>query len=336
MTPDLISKLNSLGSVLESNILGQTEPLAEVVSLLQRSMCGLRFPGRPIASMLFLGPTGVGKTETVNLFTKHLFGGIEKLVRLDMSEFMNQSALDLLVGKSVGDIGLLGHYVERSGGSGVMLFDEIDKAHPFVLDIFLQILSAARFTLATGETLDLSNYVIVATTNIGAQMLMQSRTTDRETIIKNTIRDCTHYMRPETFARFDLHSVFNKLNGETLNKIGILHTVNVLNLMREKGHSFLLDDQVFGHIQRAGYSEKFGARPMQNSAMRVIGDIVAAQMLKDGGLPVRGTIRYDRKQNKCYFHDESITNPYAPVAYDRDGERILAPGQIPGTVQREP
>jgi ATP-dependent Clp protease ATP-binding subunit ClpA len=170
-SPDLLSRLNTLGGFLRANILGQDEVLSDVVSLLQRSFCGLRFPGRPTASMLFLGPAGVAKTETVNLFTKHLFGSEEKLVRLDMSEYMTLDSIGILRGQNQNDRGLLGHYYDGSRKSGTLLFDEMEKAHPLITDVFLQILSAVRFTIATGETYDLSNYIVVATSNIGSQML---------------------------------------------------------------------------------------------------------------------------------------------------------------------
>ena len=118
VSPKLLSRLNTLRDFLRSNILGQDEPIAEMVRLLQRSFCNLRFPGRPVCSMLLLGPTGVGKTETALLFTQHLFGEQEKLVRFDMSEFMNQSSLAILIGERVGERGLFGPYYNRSGGSG--------------------------------------------------------------------------------------------------------------------------------------------------------------------------------------------------------------------------
>src|ERR1700747_3462146 len=223
ISSDLIHKLNTLPEALGSKILGQDEVLADIVSLLQRAFCRFRFPGRPIASMLFLGPTGVGKTETSLLFTKHLFGSGEKLVRLDMSELMTLDSINVLRGQNTSDSGLLGLYVKRSKGSGTLLFDELEKAHPLIMDVFLQILSAARFTVATGETLDLNNYVVVATSNIGSRMLMESRSTDRETLVRRTIQAGTQEMRPETYARFDLHCVFNKLDFLTLKRIGQLH-----------------------------------------------------------------------------------------------------------------
>src|SRR5271166_583095 len=212
VSPDLIARLNTLGASLGANILGQDEVLSDIVSLLQRSFCGLCFPGRPVASMLFLGPTGVGKTETANLFTQHLFGSEDKLVRLDMSEYMTVDSIKVLRGENTSDRGLFGHYYDRSQRRGTLLFDEIEKAHPLIVDVFLQILSAARFTIATGETLDLSNYVVVATSNIGSRMLMESRSTDRETLIRRAIQAGTTEMRPETFARFDGQYVFAKLD----------------------------------------------------------------------------------------------------------------------------
>src|SRR5271166_5598890 len=301
VSPDLIARLNTLGASLGANILGQDEVLSDIVSLLQRSFCGLCFPGRPVASMLFLGPTGVGKTETANLFTQHLFGSEDKLVRLDMSEYMTVDAINVLRGASTADCGLLGLYSKRSKGSGTLLFDEIEKAHPLIMDVFLQILSAARFTVATGETLDLSNYVVVATSNIGSRMLMESRSTDRETLVRRTIQAGTQEMRPETYARFDLHCVFNKLDYLTLNRIGQLHVDKCLALIKAQGHLIECDSGVVEYVQREGYSERFGARPMQNAAMRVLGSIVAGEMLKSGGQAVRGVLRYERRANKCFL-----------------------------------
>jgi ATP-dependent Clp protease ATP-binding subunit ClpA len=301
--PDLLSRLSTLGDFLRSNILGQAEVLGDIVALLQRSFCNLRFPSRPLASMAFFGPTGVGKTETANLFTQHLFGAEEKLVRLDMSEFMNQSSLGVFVGDRVGERGLFGHYYNRSRGSGTLLFDEIEKAHPLVMDIFLQILSAGRFTLANGETLDLTRYVVVATSNIGSRMLMESRSTDRETLIRRTVQAGTQEMRPETYARFDLHCVFNKLGYQTLNRIGQVHVDKCLALINSLGHAIECEQSVVEHVQREGYSERFGARPMQNAAMRVLGDIVSQEMLKNGGRAVKGVLNHDRRTNQCFLTD---------------------------------
>ena len=301
ISAELVQKLNTLREALGSRILGQDEVLADIVSLLQRAFCRFRFPGRPIASMLFLGPTGVGKTESCLLFTEHLFGAAEKLVRLDMSEFMTVDSIGVLRGRDTSDCGLLGVYVKRSLGSGTLLFDEIEKAHPLIMDVFLQILSAARFTVATGETLDLSNYVVVATTNIGSRMLVESRSTDRETLVRRTLQAGTQDMRPETFARFDLHAVFNKLDYLTLKRIAELHVRQVRELINAQGHAITYEPEIIEYVQREGYSEHFGARPMQNAAMRILGGAVANQMLHKGGHAVKGALCYDRKANQCFL-----------------------------------
>jgi ATP-dependent Clp protease ATP-binding subunit ClpA len=295
----LFACLTTLGEFLNANIIGQDEVLSDIVALLQRSLCGIRFPNRPVASMLFLGPTGVGKTETALLFTERLFGSKDKLVRLDMSEYMTPDSIGILRGQDTQDRGLLGLYVQRSGGNGTLLFDEIEKAHPLIMDVFLQILSAGRFTLATGETLDLSNYVVVATSNIGSRVLMESRSTERETIVRRTIQAGTTEMRPETFARFDLHCVFNKLDFLTLKRIGQLHLDKCIEMINAQGHSIECEPGVVEFVQREGYSEQFGARPMQNAALRIVGDMVAGAMLNNGGGPVYGTIGYDRRTNAC-------------------------------------
>lgn len=306
MTPlvpqELLAKLNTLGEHLRANIIGQDEPLRDTVSLLQRSFCRLRFPKRPVASMLFLGPTGVGKTESALLFTEHLFGDPDlKLVRLDMSEYMTIDSINVLRGAHTDDRGLFGRYYDRSQGTGTLLFDEIEKAHPLILDVFLQILSAGRFTLATGNTLDLSGYVVVATSNVGARVLMESRSTDRETLIRRTTQAGIQDFRPETFARFDLHCVYNKLDYMTLKRIAQLHVDKCQGIINAQEHLITVEPGVVEYVQREGYSERFGARPMQNAAMRILGDVIAAEMLKNGGQSVSGSITFDRRANKCGF-----------------------------------
>src|SRR6516162_8265189 len=298
---DSFDKLRSLRNVLESRIIGQREALNDITALLSRALCGCRYPGRPIASMLFLGPTGVGKTETARIFTEDLFGEQSKLVRLDMSEYMTLHSIDILRGSHQSERGLFGYYYDHSSGCGTLLFDEIEKAHPLIMDLFLQILSAARFTLATGETLDLSNYVAVATSNIGSRMLMESRSSDRETLVRRTLAAGTNEMRPETFARFDLHCVFNKLDYLTLKRIGQLHVRQALEIINGQGHRITCTPEVVEYVQREGYSEHFGARPMQKAAMRILGDVVGAEMLKNGGRPVSGTLGHDRKTNRCFL-----------------------------------
>jgi ATP-dependent Clp protease ATP-binding subunit ClpA len=297
---NLIENLKELESALKREIIGQDEPLADIASLLRRACCGCRYGAQPMASMLLLGPTGVGKTESVRIFTRHLFG-VDKLVRLDMSEYMTLDSIGLLRGQHTKDRGILGAYFDYSQGSGTLLFDEIEKAHPLIRDIFLQILSAGRFTLANGETLDLTRYVVAATSNVGSHMIAESRTEDRTRVEKRTLQVATDDIRLETLGRFDLIAVFNKFNREALQAIAKLHTSHAAQKINEQGHNIVIELGVADIVQRKGYSEQFGARPIQKAAMQILGDLVAGEMLGNGGEKVQGTVRADQRTNSCYL-----------------------------------
>jgi ATP-dependent Clp protease ATP-binding subunit ClpA len=295
VSADMISRLNRLGEFLRSNLIGQEEVIEAIAGLVQRSCCQMRYDGQPVASTLLLGPTGTGKTNLVELVNEHLFCDASKLIRLDMSEYQNQSSLERLIGS--GARGLFGRYFDQSGGYGTLLFDEIEKAAQPVLDILLQILSAGRFTGGDGETLDLTRFIVFATSNIGSRVLMASHA-DRETIVERTETAVESDMRPEIVGRFDLIASFNKLDHQSMEAIACLHMERCLDLINAKGHELRVSDGVLGYVQRQGYSEKFGARPIRNAAMRILGGAVAGAMLVNGGLPVRGVIEYDRRANK--------------------------------------
>ena len=294
-----VERLTGLDSYLAAQILGQHEVIAQITELLQRSFCGIRLPRRPVASMLFLGPTGVGKTDTAELLTERLFGSREKLIRLDMSEYMTVDSIDILRGANMTEDGILGRYYDRTEGAGVLLFDEIEKGHRLMLDLLLQILSAARFTTAAGRTLDLRGYVVVATSNIGSEMLMESRTRDRETLVRRTVQVATQDMRPEIYARFDVVSVFNRLNDEVLEEIAKLHLERSLEIVRRQGHDITLSPGVLEFVLREGWSSEFGARPLQQAALRALGSAIVPRLLEGEGRAVSGRIEYDRRKNRC-------------------------------------
>jgi ATP-dependent Clp protease ATP-binding subunit ClpC len=299
-----IERLTGLDSYLGSQILGQPEVIAQITGLLQRAFCGIRLFNRPMASILFLGPTGVGKTETAELLTERLFGTREKLIRLDMSEYMTIDSIDILRGANMNEDGILGRYFDQSEASGVILFDEIEKGHRLILDLLLQILSAARFTTAAGRTLDLRGYVVVATSNIGSEMLMESRTRDRETLVRRTVQAATQDMRPEIYARFDEVCVFNRLNDEVLEQIAKLHLDRCLEIVRRQGHDITLSAGVLEYVLREGWSPEFGARPLQQAALRALGGAIVPKLLEGEGRAVKGHIDYDRKRNRCELVSE--------------------------------
>ncbi len=196
---DRLEHLRHLEAHLAEQIRGQDHVLPRVASVLHRGELGLAPKARPRGSFLFLGPTGVGKTELTIAFTRYLAGD-EKLFRFDMSEYQTQDSLGLLLGGKLGEVGLLGLAVAKSA-TGTLLFDEIEKAHPRVLDVFLQVLDAARVTMANGEALDLSGFYIVFTSNIGAAELLNLQHSSFTTMERHVLTKAQRSLRPELYAR---------------------------------------------------------------------------------------------------------------------------------------
>jgi ATP-dependent Clp protease ATP-binding subunit ClpC len=298
---DLIVLSRALPEALGANILGQEEPLSEVCELLQRALCGARLPDRPVASMLFAGPTGTGKTESARLIVLHLYGSEARLARVDCSELQHKDAAGVLIGTAPGERGLLGPLYDRTAGYGVLLFDEVEKAYPLVLDLFLQLLSAARLGLASGETLDFRRYIVIATSNLGSRILLESKTLNRAYLVRRTLQAVQDFLRPEIYRRFEAKVVFNRLSFEALCRIADLHLAKTLERAGRDGHRLTAGPGVAGHIRRVGYSEEYGAGPMEQAALDVVGGVIKDARFSNGGRPVAGVVTYDRKTNRCFL-----------------------------------
>ncbi len=216
LVPDL---LHFLKDHLRANIKGQDPVIERVCSVLVRGELGLAHPGRPKGSFLFVGPTGVGKTELTNVFTRFLFAGASPL-RFDMSEYQLQKSVDKLIGENSSDRGLLGRAIGHCT-RGTLLFDEIEKAHPLVLDLFLQILEDARITLATGETLNLSSFYMVCTSNIGSAEAMRMESAPFASIERTVLARVAQALRPELGGRVSDKLVFARLGYATQRSICI-------------------------------------------------------------------------------------------------------------------
>ena len=270
-------KLHELELHLRQRIRGQDHVLPRIVSLLQRGELGLTKPGRPRGSFLFLGPTGVGKTELTLTFTGFLMSK-EHLFRFDMSEYQTQESLGLLLGGKLGERGTLGMVYDKSR-VGTLLFDEIEKAHPRVLDVFLQILDAARVTLASGETLELSGYYVVFTSNIGSADLMNLQYSTPATMERHVLTRAQQSMRPELYARITEKLVFNRLNYDHQLEIAQLLLTHELTFLKIKGHNLKSDPTVLSFLVRRGFHPKLGARPMRDAVEKFIGDAVAECLL---------------------------------------------------------
>lgn len=224
---------------------------------MRRGELGLTKPGRPRGSFLLLGPTGVGKTETVVVLTNQIFGA-GQLLRFDMSEFQNQESLGLLLGARLGEVGYLGGVRERAA-EGSLLFDEAEKAHPRVLDILLQLLDAARITVATGQTLDFSGFYIWLTSNISSAELMSLQHSNDTTLERHVLTRAQQTLRPEIFARVNEKLVFHRLSYEHQLEIAEKFLAREIEFLAARDHKLELDKSVLPFLVRNGCSAR-GAR----------------------------------------------------------------------------
>lgn len=241
--------------------------------MLHRGELGFTKSNRPKGSFLFLGPTGVGKTELTLAFTRYLFGE-ESLLRFDMSEYQTQESLGVLLGGKLGETGTLGLAVKHTG-FGTLLFDESEKAHPRVLDILLQILDAARITLATGETLDLSGFYVVLTSNLGAAEVMQLQHAPFATMERHVLSKAQRAFRPEFFARITEKLVFNRLTYEVQLAIARDLLDGELRFLAEKGLTVRCNESVLPFLLRRGFHPHLGARPLRDTVEKHVRDAVA-------------------------------------------------------------
>ncbi len=293
--------LLSLEPALCAEIRGQSHVIPRVISVLQRGQLGLSKPGRPRGSFLFLGPTGVGKTELTQAFTRHLFGE-EKLLRFDMSEFQTLDSLGLLLGAKLGEAGFLGEAVARTN-EGTMLFDEVEKAHPRIMDVFLQILDAARVTVATGQTLNLSNFYVVMTSNIGSAELLSLQHSTDATLERHVLTRAQQSLRPEIFARITEKIVFHRLSYEHQLEVAEKFLQKEISFLRAQGHNLTVDASVLPFLVRKGFHPKLGARPMRDAVEKSIGDAVAMNLLAGGN--GNGCVRVDGSTDTLFIHCNS-------------------------------
>ena len=278
ISPELIAQLNTLEPHLRSVIRGQNHIIPRVASVLQRGELGFTKSNRPRGSFLFLGPTGVGKTELALAFTRFLFGA-ENLLRFDMSEYQTQDRLAVLLGGKQGEEGTLGQAVKRLR-KGTILFDESEKAHPRILDILLQILDAARITLATGETLDLSNFYIVLTSNLGAADVMQLQHAPFATMERHVLSRASRTFRPELFARITEKLVFARLTYDIQLEIAESMLTAELTFLAEKGIHLTAAPEVLPFLIQRGFHPHLGARPLRDIIEKHVRDAVASAVME--------------------------------------------------------
>ncbi len=279
ISPDRLEHLRHLEAHLAGQIRGQDHVLPRVASVLHRGELGLAPRNRPRGSFLFLGPTGVGKTKLTIAFTRYLAGD-DKLFRFDMSEYQTQDNLGLLLGGKLGEVGQLGLAVAKSA-TGTLLFDEIEKAHPRVLDVFLQILNAARVTMANGEALDLSGFYIVFTSNLGAAELLDLPHSSFTTMERHVLTKAQRSLRPELYARITEKVVFSRLSYDVQLDIARLHISRELAMLREQGIELVADESVVSFLIQRGFHPRLGARPLRDAIEKYLRGAVADALLAE-------------------------------------------------------
>ena len=292
-------KLLRLDEVLHRRIVGQDEAVQAVADAVVRSRSGIKAPGRPIGSFLFLGPTGVGKTELAKALADDLFDSEKNLIRLDMSEYQEKHSLSRLVGAPPGYVGheeggQLTEAVRRKPYS-VILFDEIEKAHPDLFGVLLQILDDGRCTDGQGRTVDFKNTVVILTSNIGSPLLLEG-IDDGGQILESTreavLEELNRTFRPELLNRIDETVLFTPLRPEELEQIVDLMTADLSTRLEERGLDLVIDPEARSMIARDGYDPVFGARPLRRYLERHLetkigrallgGDIAAGSTLRVG------------------------------------------------------
>ena len=288
------AKLRKLESVLHKRVIGQEDAVSAVAKAVRRGRVGLKDPGRPIGSFLFLGPTGVGKTEISKALAEAMFGSEESMIRVDMSEYMEKHSVSKMIGSPPGYVGYdeggqLSEKVRRNPYS-VILFDEIEKAHPDVFNILLQVLDDGHITDAQGRKVDFKNTVIIMTSNAGAQSIIEPKALgfasvedaklDYERMKGSVMEEVRRIFKPEFLNRIDETIVFHALTKEDMKQIVTLMTKTLVERCKKQmGITLQINGSVKSHIVETAYEPKYGARPLRRKIQNEIEDGLAEEVL---------------------------------------------------------
>ncbi|MBI4281207.1 AAA family ATPase [Candidatus Uhrbacteria bacterium] len=275
-------KLLHLEEEMHKRIIGQDEAVSVVASSLRRARAGMRDVKRPIANFLFLGPTGVGKTELAKTLAEVYFGDEKNMIRLDMSEYQEKTSLGRLLGTTGGEGGYLASAV-RKNPFALVLLDEIEKAHPDILNVFLQVMDDGRMTDAEGTTIDFTNTIIIATSNAGAQFIQDAvqKGTDLAALKEQLVRgELRQNFRPEFLNRFDAIVLFRPLSFEEIKTITALMIKKVGARLEEKGITFSATPSAIEELAHTGFDPIFGARPLRRAVQEKVDDAIASVLLK--------------------------------------------------------
>ncbi|XVV38026.1 ATP-dependent Clp protease ATP-binding subunit [Streptomyces sp. CA-100214] len=321
LTQEEKDRLLGLESHLHERVVGQEEAVRVVSDAVLRSRAGLASPDRPIGSFLFLGPTGVGKTELARALAEALFGSEDRMVRLDMSEYQERHTVSRLVGAPPGyvgheEAGQLTEVVRRHPYS-LLLLDEVEKAHPDVFNILLQVLDDGRLTDSQGRTVDFTNAVVVMTSNLGSDVITRrgagigfgagGAEADEEARREQVLRPLREHFRPEFLNRVDEIVVFRQLSGEQLRQITSLLLEQTRRMVRAQGITVDFTDAAVDWLAERGYQPEYGARPLRRTIQREV-DNELSRLLLDGRVAEGGRVTVDVEDGRLAFR-----TPQRPV-----------------------
>jgi ATP-dependent Clp protease ATP-binding subunit ClpB len=274
-------KLLRMEERLRLRVIGQEEAVTAVSNAVRRARSGLQDPNRPLGSFIFLGPTGVGKTELARALAEFLFDSEQAMVRLDMSEYMEKHTVSRLIGAPPGYVGYEegGQLTEavRRRPYAVVLFDEVEKAHPEVFNALLQILDDGRLTDGQGRTVDFTNTIIIMTSNIGSQYIAEAMP---ESAMRDRVMEALRlHFRPEFLNRVDDILIFHRLTLEQLREIVKIQTARLARLLAERQIQLELSDRARDFLAEVGYDPVYGARPLKRAIQRYVQDKLAPLLL---------------------------------------------------------
>ncbi|MBI4488298.1 MAG: ATP-dependent chaperone ClpB [Deltaproteobacteria bacterium] len=279
-----IQKLLKMEERLKARVIGQDQAIEVVANAVRRARAGLQDPNRPIGSFIFLGPTGVGKTELCRALAEFLFDDEQAMVRLDMSEFMEKHSVARLIGAPPGYVGYEegGYLTEavRRRPYSVVLFDEIEKAHPEVFNALLQILEDGRMTDGQGRTVDFKNTVIILTSNLGSQYIQDLGEKDRKEMEHRVTTALRQAFKPEFLNRIDETVIFNSLGRDQIKEIVEIQLRRLVRMLAERKMSLEVTDRAKGFLAGKGYDPVYGARPLKRTIQRLIQDPLALRILQ--------------------------------------------------------
>jgi len=314
-----MEKLLHLEDELHTRVIGQQQAVTAVADAIQRSRAGLSDPNRPIASFLFLGPTGVGKTELSKALAAQLFDSEEAMVRIDMSEYMEKHAVSRLIGAPPGYVGYEegGQLTEavRRRPYAVILFDEVEKAHPDVFNVMLQILDDGRVTDGQGRTVDFTNTILILTSNIGSASILDlagdpARHGEMERRVNEALR--AHF-RPEFLNRLDESIIFHSLKQTELRQIVDLQVKRLAQRLEDRKLGLNLNAAALDWLAAVGYDPVYGARPLKRAIQKELETPIAKAILA-GSFPMGSTIAVDVESERLRFRQAEVAKPASPEA----------------------